>query len=171
MKKIGLICLALVMALGAFGVAGALWWDWLYIDGIVWTGSIGAEWSVEAAYDDEVKDVSYVDAYLMGEELWIDIVNAYPSVTYTVVWDIHCTGSVPIHFAYPYIDTNLPAGATFTFTDVLGYPIDWSQVQLHEGDVMYGLLTVHLENDAEQGAEYYFRIWLDYGQYNEFPLF
>ncbi len=168
MKKIGLICLVVVMALGAFGVAGALWWDWLYIDGIVQTGSIGAEWSIEDYYDNERKDVSWVDAYLMPPNgMWIDIYNAYPCVTYTVEWDIHCTGSVPIHFAEPFIVGDLPAGATLTFTDMAGIPIDWSQVQLHQGDIMYGMLTVHLDNDALQDTTYRFGITLNYFQYNE----
>jgi hypothetical protein len=171
MKKIGLICLVVVMALGAFGVAGALWWDWLYIDGIVQTGSIGAQWSIEDDYDDESKDVSFIDAYLVEPDvMFIDIINAYPSVTYTVEWNIECTGSVPIHFDRPFISTTLPAGATLTFTDMAGVPIDWSQVQLHQGDVMYGMLTVHLDNDALQNTSYWFGITLDYGQYNEFPV-
>jgi hypothetical protein len=159
------------MALGVLGVAGALWWDWLYIDGYVQTGSIGAQWSVEDYWDNELpgKDVSGVSAYLAGEELWIDIWNAYPCVTYTVLWNIECTGSVPIHFDGPFISTTLPAGATLTFTDLAGNRIDWSQVQLHYGDKMYGYLTVHLGNDALQNASYGFGITLDYGQYNEFP--
>ena len=160
MKKILILCLALVLALGSLGVAGALWWDWLYIDGYVYTGDIGAEWSVEAAYDNEQKpEVSYIEAYLMGPQtMWIDIYNAYPSVTYTVEWDIHCTGSVPIHFDWPFIGGDLPAGATLTFTDMAGVPIDWPTVQLHQDDVMYGKLTLHLDNDAEQNAFYYFWI-------------
>ena len=170
MKKILILSLALVLALGSLGVAGALWWDWLYIDGYVETGDIGAEWSVGAVWDNEPKpEVSFIDAYLVDPNgLWIDIYNAYPSVTYFVEWDIHCTGSVPIHFAAPIITTNLPAGATFTFTDMAGATIDWSQVQLHQSDVMWGMLTIHLDNTAEQNTTYSFYIYLEYGQYNEF---
>jgi hypothetical protein len=173
MKKILILCLALVLALGSLGVAGALWWDWLYIDGYVYTGDIGAEWSIEAYYDNEAadKDVSSIDAYLVGPNgLWIDIYNAYPSVTYTVAWDIHCTGSVPIHFAEPWIDTDLPAGTEFTFVvfNAAGEPIPWSDVQLHNSEWLYGTLTIHLDNTAEQDWGYYFYIELQYGQYNEF---
>ena len=173
MKRIGLLCLALVLALGALGVSGALWSDDLYIDGYVETGDIDAVWSLEGCYDSEAadKDVSWVDAYIIGDTLYVDIYNAYPCIIYTVMWDIHCTGSVPIHFAGPVIDlSDMPSGATFTFTDPAGVPIVWSGVQLHEGDYLYGLLTVHLDNTAVENAFYSFAIDLLYYQYNESPL-
>jgi len=171
MKKIALICLALVVALGTLGVAGALWSDWLWIYGDVYTGDIGAEWSIEYFGDDEEKDFSYIDAYLIDPDyMYIYIWNAYPSVTYTVHWNIYCYGTVPIHFDYPWIGTDLPAGATFTFTDMAGAPIDWYGLQMHPGETIYGMLNIHLDNDAAQWWLYYFYIDLQYGQYNEFPL-
>lgn len=172
MKKILLLCLALVLALGSLGVAGALWSDDLYIIGDVYTGDIGVEWSLYAWWDDEIpeKDVSFVEAYIMGDTLYVYIWNAYPSITYTVQWDLHGIGSVPVHFAEPVITGNLPANTDFTFTDLGGTLIEWSQVQLHQDGYLDGLLTVHLENDAEQLTSYWFQIDLVYGQYNEFPL-
>ncbi len=170
MKKIALICLALVVALGTLGVGFALWSDWLHIYGDVYTGDIGAVWSVETCYDNEAKDFSGVNAYLIDPDyMYIEIWNAYPSVTYTVEWNIECTGSVPIHFDYPWISGDLPAGATFTFTDMQGVPYDWYGYQMHPGEIIYGLLTIHLDNTAEQNYWYYFWIDLEYGQYNEFP--
>ena len=169
MKKILLISLALVLALGGLGVAGALWSDWLYIDGYVETGYIGAEWSLEGCWVEEEKDVSFIDAWITGDTLNIDIWNAYPSAYYVVMWNIECTGSVPIHFDWPWIGTDLPAGATFTFTDTAGVPIKWYGYQMHPGEILWGMLTIHLENDAEQRSSYYFYIDLQYGQYNEFP--
>ncbi|MDH4367180.1 MAG: hypothetical protein OEV57_03470 [Dehalococcoidia bacterium] len=43
MKKIGLICLALVLALGALGMGYALWWDQITIVGSVETGTVNVE--------------------------------------------------------------------------------------------------------------------------------
>ncbi len=43
MKKIGLLCLALVLALGALGVGYASWTDTIFIDGSVTTGSVCIE--------------------------------------------------------------------------------------------------------------------------------
>jgi hypothetical protein len=166
MKKIALICLALVIALGGLGVASALWWDWLYIDAWVETGDIGVEWSLEGFGDNEIKDVSEVYAWISGPVLYVDIYNAYPCVTYWVHWDMVCTGTVPVHFAGPFISGNLPPGE-ITFTDMDFNPIDWYAVQLHEGDRIEGLLTIHLDNTAEQNALYSFYIDLYYHQYNE----
>jgi len=170
MKKIGIICLALVLALGALGVGAALWMGVLTIHGEVYTGNVDAIWSIEAAYDDEVKDVSFIEAGMISPwDMQIMIENAYPSVTYTVDWNIECTGSVPIHFDVPMIFTELPPGATFTFTDMDGNPIDWLTLQLHPGEIQWGELTVHLDNTADQGMIYMFEIMLPFGQYNEFP--
>jgi len=171
MKKIGIICLALVMALGAMGLGYALWSEVLTISGTVQTGDIGAEWSVEAYGDNETKDVSSCVATGNGSDtLTVTITGAYPCVGYYVDWNIEGTGSVPIHFAAPSIDTaNMPSGSTFTFTKMDGTAIDWSTVQLHDGDTQLGKLTVHLDNTAAENTNYSFSANLTYGQYNEFP--
>ena len=173
MKRIGLLCLALVLALGSLGVAGALWSDWLYVRGYVETGYIGADWSIEYVSDSEAadKDVSWIVADIVGDTLWIDIYNAYPYITYTVGWDIHNTGTIPIHFDSPWIGTDLPADATFTFVawTAAGDIIDLFGYQLHPDETIYGELRIHLGNDAAQNYWYYFWIDLQYGQYNEFP--
>jgi hypothetical protein len=51
MKKIGLLCLALVFALGALGVGYAMWSDTLYIDGTVYTGDVDVEFSNQMPND------------------------------------------------------------------------------------------------------------------------
>jgi hypothetical protein len=170
MKKIGLICLALVLALGALGVGAALWMGGLIILGDVSTGSVDAIWSIDGVYKDgDVKDVSTLDVTMLDPWfMQIIIGNAYPSVTYTVEWNIMCTGTVPIHFTEPNIISDLPPATIFTFTDRDGLPIDWLSLQLHPEDPpILGMLTVHLDNDAEQMAYYVFDIMLEYGQYNE----
>ena len=171
MKKIGIICLALVMALGAMGLGYALWSENLTITGTVATGDIGAVWSIEDYGDNETKDVSSCVATGNGtDSLVVTITGAYPCVGYYVDWNIEGTGSVPIHFADPVINTaGMPSGATFTFTDTSGDAIDWSTVQLHDGDIEYGKLTVHLDHTAEELQSYSFSVNRTYGQYNEFP--
>ena len=45
MKKIGTLCLALVLALGTLGVGYAMWSETLTIDGTVYTGTVDVEFS------------------------------------------------------------------------------------------------------------------------------
>jgi hypothetical protein len=52
MKKIGLLCLALVLALGTLGVSYAMWDKYIYIDTTVNTGEVNAEF-VSAFTDDD----------------------------------------------------------------------------------------------------------------------
>ena len=40
MKKIGILCLALVLALGSLGIGFAHWSDQLYVEGTVNTGEV-----------------------------------------------------------------------------------------------------------------------------------
>jgi hypothetical protein len=166
MKKIALLCLALVLALGALGTAYALWYDDLFIEGTVYTGTFDVEWSQGTPYDDEPagKDVSYGYCNFDNENdvLFIYIVDAYPCITYTFPIDIHCVGSVPAHFCPLYVfDGNIdPSWVTFP---------DWSQLQLHEGESAWGNITVHLDNTAEQDTTYWFEAYLLAHQYNEDP--
>jgi len=53
-KKIGLLCLALVLALGALGVTYAKWSDYLYIGGQVSTGYVDVDF--HSQYDNDAND-------------------------------------------------------------------------------------------------------------------
>ena len=167
MKKIGLLALAIVLALGTMGIGYALWFDDLTIDGSVETGTFDVDWSTEGEpwdteeeYGDE-KDVSHGDFSIDGNTLYIHIYNAYPCITYSFPIDIHCVGSVPAHFC-PIVITggNLPSGATVT------YP-DWSTTQLHTDEHAYGTVTVHLDNTATENTDYWFTARLTAYQFNE----
>jgi len=177
-KKLALICLTLVVALGALGVGYALWWDDLFMDVLVTTGDIGAVWTIEYDGDTEIegKDVSSCTAYFVGDELWVDIVNAYPCIDYYVGFDIDGTGSVPIHFANPIITGNVPPGTISWYDNTAGpfyppftglAPINWGAIQLHDDDIYWGLMVIHLDNTAAEGASYNFRVQIPYFQYNE----
>lgn len=62
MKKIGLLCLALVLALGTLGVGYAAWTDTIYIEGTVTTGSLCWEFATCTLLDDD-KPVNYGGDY------------------------------------------------------------------------------------------------------------
>ena len=119
MKKIGLLCLALVLALGALGVGFATWTDTLYIDGTVNTGTVSWEFYGNPAVDPvpppsitqddhgidpgHTKDVGSTSATFTDSDndgdldtmnLLID--NAYPCYNNHVGFWLHCNGSVPL---------------------------------------------------------------------------
>ena len=163
-RKLGLLCLALILAMGTLGVGYALWYEDLYIEGTVNTGTLDVEWSVFDYWDDEAKDVSDITAEVVGDTLVVTITNAYPCVNYWVWFDIHSTGTIPVHigeFTLLYDDT----------PDALEWWVDWyGPSQLHQGEFGEGYMWFHFNNDAEELATYTFTIGVTAGQYNEFPI-
>ncbi len=159
MKKITLIAMTLVLALGLAGVGFALWSDSLYLEGTVNTGDIGLRWSQDVPYDDEIegKDVSYAECVIVGDTLTITVFNAYPSITYTIPIDLHGIGTVPVHTLMTVISGNQ---SWVQLPDLTG-------MQIHEGDVWFGEIAIHLDNSALENSIYTFSVQLDYWQYNE----
>jgi len=70
MKKIGLLCLALVLALGALGVGYALWWDEVTIEGTVQTGTVSIE-IVDQKSNDPAGSMDPADGHQpLGDGYW-----------------------------------------------------------------------------------------------------
>lgn len=160
--KLGAIFLVSVLALAGTGMGYAMWSETLYIDGWIQTGYIDAEWSIFEVDDSEPdnKDFSYVIAEIEGDTLYIDIYNAYPCIDYWVVFDVHNTGSIPIHLYWDGIITPADFPGTITMTDL-------TCIQLHPYDYEYGTITIHLNNDALENSYYSFETTLVYHQWNE----
>lgn len=161
MKKIVMLCLALVLAIGAMGAGYALWSDSLYLDGTVTTGDIGLEWSQGIPYDTEpaAKDVSFGECFIDGDTLHLRVVNAYPCIEYHFPIDLHGVGSIPVHTAMTIIGgTLLPKWVVLP---------NLGGMQIHQGDQWDGEIVIHLDNDAEMLTTYDLFIQLDYWQYNE----
>ncbi len=120
MKKIGLICLALVLALGTLGIGYALWSDNLYIVGVANTGE--ADWefynpqnpgsppvfthddppgTIDPGWDKDVawKTWEFVDSDGDGDYdvLLLTIHNAYPGYYNHGSFWVHNNGTIPIH--------------------------------------------------------------------------
>jgi len=74
MKKIGLICLALVMALGGLGVGYAMWSDTLTITGNVNTGEVVVEFTSQYDNDDshqlDPKEAGSWSGFLAASPVW-----------------------------------------------------------------------------------------------------
>jgi len=124
MKKIGLLSLALVLALGTLGVAYAMWFDTLEIDGTISTGSLeiifasqydndpatGADdpceagsWNISSGtpvWDGGryTKDYASIASTFEDEFATISVNNAYPSYWGSVIWDVKNVGLIPVKF-------------------------------------------------------------------------
>ena len=116
MKKIGLLCLALVLALGALGVGYASWNDTIFVTGTVNTGTVELGFSKimcsEPFGEFEDKEVGEIDCELTGDilcqveyageptdvyrEAVFTLTNAYPCYRTAVVVDVASCGSIPV---------------------------------------------------------------------------
>jgi len=123
MKKIGLLCLALVLALGTLGVGYAMWSDEVVIEGTVDTGTLRlgiwravVERIEQGGGVEQQKDVATVDLSFEGpilkkefqgfqgerwayEKLKIALNNTYPDLTVDVGFYFACVGSIPVHIS------------------------------------------------------------------------
>jgi hypothetical protein len=178
MKKIGLLCLALVLALGTLGVGYAMWSDQVTITGTVNTGSV--EISINETSNTYVyknitsramimSPVPLVDPGLLyvasataadvsnatDKKVQMTFDNIFPTLT-PIEADVilHYTGSVPVHVVL--LDDNVdPAIAPYVIQTWYVWngtwvPEDINGIQLHYCDLVK--LVVSLNGTALQLA-------------------
>jgi hypothetical protein len=158
MKRIGLICLALVFALGALGVGYAHWSDEVYIEGTVEMGDFLVGWEdilLEEDSDDDDKDVCdmlctledpetgvhHVPVQTVYHTLVVHIDNGYPQFWGLNKVTIKNAGTIPAHI----VDVIVTPGNGLTSVvvadvDTNGNPIDW-ELSGPEGAVLDLVLT------------------------------
>lgn len=115
MKKIGLLCLALVLALGTLGVGYSMWFDQVVIEGTADTATLrlGIIKAEAELYQD--KDVATVDLTFEGpikawecivppgaedyayEKLVVTLNNTFPCLTVDIEFYVGSAGTIPIH--------------------------------------------------------------------------
>jgi len=143
MKRIGLICMALVLALGALGVGYALWWDEVTIEGTVQTGSV--EISINATSE------TYVYKNLITSEIEMSPV---PLVGGNLLFVASATVE----------DVSVPGGAKkvkMTFTNIFPTeePISADVVLHYTGSIPAHVVL--LEDDVDPAiAPYLIQTWL-----------
>jgi hypothetical protein len=163
---------ALILSLAITGVAFAHWTDTLYINGTVNTGTFDAELSVGQGYDSEppCKDVSSISGTLSEDKntITVTVSNAYPCIDYYLPIDLHCVGSVPLVIQSIEYNGDLPENTTLKIIPDPAHPNDVIQVgtQLHQCQTAYGLLHLHLDEDAAENTTYTFSVTINVVQWN-----
>ena len=171
-KKIAATFVLLVIALGMVGYAYASWYSYLYINGDINTGYIGAIWTVGTGYDSEIegKDYSSISGHIVGNILYVTVTNGYPCIDYYLPIDILNTGTIPILvWNIVPVFSGLPVGTVVELIADPAYPSDpvlALNVQIEPSYEAYGLIHVHLPQIAGQDTTYYFSITITYGQWN-----
>jgi hypothetical protein len=145
MRKIGLLVIALILALGALGVGYASWSQAMYVDGTVNMGYIAAEYYDFIAPTDPYAEVNPVingtgatipnATTLLSDKLTINIEDAYPSYSGIVQFRLINTGTVPF-FLEDLEDSDItvrdPWGNIVTdvikITDAAEDPDSWSSI-------------------------------------------
>jgi len=106
MKKLGLVLIALVIALGAMGVGYAAWAQNLTITNNVETGYISASFFDASVGTDEYADLEYkiksddnrdANGRLLKDVLEVDITDAYPGFNQTIWFRVINNGTVPFY--------------------------------------------------------------------------
>jgi predicted ribosomally synthesized peptide with SipW-like signal peptide len=100
MKKIGLILIAMVVALGALGAGYAYWTQTINVTGYVQTGDLNAQFAASDVVDQWVDSPNLVAYYSTlgngSEALTVTIKNAYPGMVATIPVVIKNNGTIPI---------------------------------------------------------------------------
>jgi hypothetical protein len=173
MKKIGILCLALVLALGSLGVGYAMWYEDLYIEGTVDTGEVYAYWDLCGCFDIEDKDVGTTSCQIDASDpriLYVTVTNGYPCYFGDCEVEFCIGGTVPVFFeSIEIIPDNFTLASANGANDGELWVdlVDGVGMQMHPGDCTALSFKVHVEQCAAQGATYTFSIICKVVQYNE----
>lgn len=192
MKRIGLLALALVLALGTLGVGYAHWSDDAEIVQIVETGSLELGVRGEAWLTGDDKDMVtlcvmhdgfkfFKDPYDYFQTVTVTVGNLYPSVWVMENFYIALGGTVPVHLSLgvTYNDPDgvyacmtiawtvfFPGGATLSGVGIPDLILALEGFQLHPCETITIYLDKHLEQCAPQGKTASFTLTVTGTQYN-----
>lgn len=160
-RAVTVLVVALVVAIATLGLVHGVWANTLTIDRSMNTGQVNANFigastddppgTIDPGYD---KDVASCTATVVKTCLVnlvkVIITNAYPSYTCTFTTTIYNGGTLPVRRGPLIFDT--PPGLTVTELNNV------STLVLHPGKKDVEKFVVHVEQEAEQQAVYYFTI-------------
>lgn len=167
MKRIGLLCLVLVLALAVMGAGYAMWDKTLEIDGTVNTGQVNAVFTtaecddvgIDPGHDKDVGSCSVTGAGT--QRLTIIVDNGYPCYECTVDFTVDNTGTVPVK-VQSLSAPGAPAAVTVSWT---GLDVG-DQIEPDEDEP--GDIHIHVEQIADELAQYTFSAEIYLVQWNEY---
>ena len=172
MKKIGILILALVLAMGSLGVGYALWSDSLYIDGTINTGELDT-CIVSIASDDVGPDLG-------DDKIGKDVGSTTVGIIDCHTANITVTGAYPCYENYVHFTTEI-RGTVPVILEAINIVNDnpcievdaWNGVgeQRHPGERADNTIWFHVLQCADQNATYTFTVEFFYVQYNESTYF
>jgi hypothetical protein len=195
---LGLLALALLLTLATIGVVFGLWSKTLVIEGTVQTGRLHARW--DAAICSEFHNwpwppegLGEVDGKDVGHTTWeidpddnnvlnIVIDNGYPSYAIDCEVEYINDGTIPfiirgfdIMAGSPNLHNCTLTGTTNSKTlacdELTVVFVDGVGSQIDPGDMVASSLRIHIEQPAEQNAEYAFKLRICVAQWNEAATF
>jgi hypothetical protein len=167
MKKIGILCLALVLALGTMGIGLAQWTETLTITGNATTGDLSVKFGNPAPSttdsDGGMANGGTCTATVSGvgtesETLTITITNGYPCYTCTVDFDVENDGSIPVDLGGVLL-SGVPAQISVTATGA-------NAQDLAVGGKDAGQIVIHVEDSAAENGNYSFTGTIGATQFN-----
>ncbi len=178
MKKLGIIILALVLALGAIGAGYAYWTANLAIAGTVETGTFSVAFvDPPSPSGADTNPGTETNASIDSNgSLVVSVLNGYPSYTGRVDFQIENTGTVNAKVTSFTIDGDNWDGGAFTVTDTGGnalYTVTASIPAVVEvGTPASGFITIHVAEqgtegqDAPMGGNFSFQVGINLTQFN-----
>jgi len=185
--KFGLLFLAVALCLAITGAGFAMWDKTLHIEGTVNTGEVNAVWTSAFNFDPpappvsldpnldgtrKAKDVGSTTVTGVGNQtLVVTVNNGYPSYFNDIQVEFNNTGTIPVKIQSINIT---PIG--FALASAYGADdgpiwvdfVDGVGSQLEPGDLAGSSFKIHVEQCAEELANYTFTVEVLLVQWNEY---
>ena len=159
MRKIGLLTMALVLALGTLGVGYAVWTEDMEAEITLDTATVTA--TIEAGDSWTAPACTYTSIKCEVDEhgvLQVTVTNAYPCIDYFQEFSINNEGSIPWKIsAITYED--VPSGMTVEIEDLAVGD------QVNPGASKTGTLKVHLDDTIDQDETFEFSVTISVVQW------
>jgi len=164
--KIGLLFLVLTLVLASMGIGYAMWDKTLDIEGTVNTGNVNME-NLSAASDDigtdpgKDKDVGSTTVVIDpgAQSITITVTNGYPCYHNYVHFTAHTNGTIPVKLHA--INVTAPPEITVTGSNGIGEQLEPC---VNRDNTIY----FHVDQSAQELAQYTFTVEFYYVQWNEY---